>query len=165
MNFINKLQAIMPDGRHRMLYTIGTPPEVYEIQFDEIVDYDDSLLEIPDGILTGVRPRLLNQIGGCYEIAFDLVSNIETGKSFKPPRSQNPDKLSTIIDQTILYHYNRHNPYCYSFLAYTPALSRFYQRMLITLRLRFSDRIDKVHTHLKPEGRGYVIEFKTKKKS
>lgn len=43
----------MPDGRHRMLYTVGTPPEVYEVHFNEIVDYDDSLLEIPDGILAG----------------------------------------------------------------------------------------------------------------
>lgn len=33
----------MPDGRHRMLYTVGTPPEVYEVHFNEIVDYDDSL--------------------------------------------------------------------------------------------------------------------------
>lgn len=151
----------MPDGRHRMLYTVGTQPEMYEIQFDEIVNYDDSLLELPDGILTGVRPRLLNQIGGCYEIAFDLVSNIETGKSFLAPKSHNPDKLSMIIDQTILYHYNRHKPYCYSFLANNPSLSRLYRRILITLRLRFSDRIDKVHTHLEPEGRGYAIEFKT----
>jgi hypothetical protein len=46
---------------------------MYEIQFNEIVDYDDSDLEISDGILTGVRPTLINQIGGCYEIAFDLV--------------------------------------------------------------------------------------------
>lgn len=153
----------MPDGRHRMLYTMGIAPEIYEIQFDEIVDYDDSFLEIPDGILTGARPGLLNQIGGCYEIAFDLVSNIETGKSFKAPKSHNPDKLSTIIDQTILYHYNRHKPYCYSFLAHTPALSRLYRRMLVSLKLKFSEIIDKVHTHLEPEGRGYAIEFKTKK--
>ena len=64
MHMFSKLQALMPDGRHRMLYTVGTPPEVYEVHFNEIVDYDDSLLEIPDGILTGVRPTLLNQMGG-----------------------------------------------------------------------------------------------------
>ncbi|SXZ05830.1 Uncharacterised protein [Klebsiella pneumoniae] len=161
----SKLQALMPDGRHRMLYTVGTPPEVYEVHFNEIVDYDDSLLEIPDGILTGVRPTLLNQMGGCYEIAFDLVSNIKKGTSFEPPKSYDPNKLGTIIDRAIIYHYNRHRPYCYTFLAYSPALSRLYMRTLMKLRHEFSDRIYKIHTHLEPGRRGYVIEFKTKENS
>lgn len=153
----------MPDGRQRMTYTVGTPPEIYEVQFHEIVDYDDSLLEIPDDVLTGVRPTLLNQLGGCYEIVFDLVSNIEHGRNFATPRSRNPHKLSTIIDQCIVNHYNRHKPYCYTFLAYNDVLSRLYRLVLWRLRLRFEDRLEKIHTHLEPGGRGYAIEFKTKK--
>lgn len=159
MTIFDKVQAGMPDGRHRMMYSVEVYPHEYEIHFNEVVEYCDSIIDIPDGILTGVRPTLVNRMGGCYEIAFDLVSNIENGRSFAPPDSNDANKLSTIIDQGIVQHYTRHQPYCYMFLAYSPELSRLYNIAMMRLRDRFRDKINQIHSHLEPEGRVYVIEF------
>lgn len=157
MAIFDKVQAVMPDDRHRMMYSVKVYPHEYEIHFNEIVEYCDSCIGIPDGILTGVRPAFLNRIGGCYEIAFDLVSNIEKGQNFVPPDSNNADKLSTIIDQGIVQHYTRHKPYCYMFLADSPELSRLYNIVMLRFRCRYN--IKQIHSNLEPEGRGYVIEF------
>ena len=85
------------------------------------------LFRLPESVKNiinpGIRPTFVNRIGGCYEIAFDLVIDIENGRSFAPPDSNNAHKLSTIIDHSIVRHYTKHKPYCYMFLAYSPELS------------------------------------------
>ncbi|KGD74760.1 hypothetical protein HA49_05430 [Tatumella morbirosei] len=159
MTIFDKVQAGMPEGRHRMIYLVEVYPYEYEIHFNEVVEYFDSFIDIPEGILTGIRPTFVNRIGGCYEIAFDLVSNIESGRSFAPPDSNNAHKLSTIIDQAIVRHYTKHKPYCYMFLAYSPELSRLYTIAMMRLRQRFKYKIKQIHSNLEPEGRGYVIEL------
>lgn len=153
----------MPDGRYKMVYQTSTAAGVYEVHFIEIVDYDDCDVDIPDGVLTGVRPTLINQLGGCYDIAFDLVSNIENNTPFRRPTESDARGLSAIIEQCINKHYNAHKPYCYTFLAYNDLLARAYRIALLGIRARYPDRIKRIHSHLHPDGRGYAIELNTQK--
>ncbi len=161
MRFLNKLQAVMPDGRHQMIYQVQTVAGLYEIHFTEVFDYSDAYAILPAGILNGNRPSLINQMGGCYEIEFDLVSNIENNTAFVRPKSSDGKALSTIIAQSIVKHYNSHKPYCYTFVAFDEILTRVYRMALLSFRIKNPDIILNVHSHLDPEGRGYAITLKT----
>ncbi len=158
MRYFYALQGIGPDGRHRMVYHLDTNAGLYEIQFNEVFEYSHSSADLPDGILTGARPTLINRIGGCYEIAFDLISNIDNGTPFeRPPGSS--DSLSTIIAQCITTHYNTHKPYCYCFTANDFLLMRAYRMAIRAFSSSNPNIIKRVHLKLEPGGRGYAIEF------
>jgi hypothetical protein len=159
MRIISRLSSVMPDGRHSMLIKVDTEAGVYEIHFDEVVELDDAYAELPDGILTGIRPSLLTMKGGCYEIGFDLVANIDNGTPFKRPHISDAHGLATIIAQIIGDHYNVYRPYCYTFLAFDDLLARAYRIALMGITVRYPESIKDIHRNLDPNGRGYAIEL------
>ena len=57
----------------------------------------------------------MNPNGWMLEIAFDLVQQHQKGTSFETTEVLRPEQAGTIIDRAIIYHYNRHRPYCYTF--------------------------------------------------
>lgn len=159
MRIISTIRAIMPEGKHAMAYRVRTPAGVYLIHIDEVVKAGDSLVYLPRRILTGIRPTLLTLQGGCYEITFDLESNINNGTPFKRPESCRQYNLSIIIAHIINNHYTAHKPYCYTFLAYNKLLARVYRRALLGILTRYPSSIKKIHRNLDPDRRGYAIEL------
>lgn len=161
MRFLGKVAACLPGGRHQMIYTYTNNGIPYHVQFDEIVDYDDSSVELPDGILSGVRPDRVTVRGGCYELLFDLVSNIENNTSFHPRKMPTFAVVSGIVEECLIKHYNTHTPYCYVFLANTVALYRLYRILIGNFKEKNPEIILTTHIELMPERRGYAIELHT----
>lgn len=159
MRIISSMQAVMPDGKHTMVYRIQTPGGFYVIYVDEVVNPEDSHISLPKGILNGIRPTLLTIQGGCYEIIFDLERNINNGTPFKRPRNSHQYNLNIIIAHIINNHYTAHKPYCYTFLAYNKILARAYRRALLDILTRYPSTIKKIYLNLDPERRGYAIEL------
>lgn len=158
MQIINSLSTSRSSGLS-MDDEVTVGLEVYHINFTEIRSQSDTEVQIPAGVLSGVFANYKTMQGGCYEIAFDLVSNIDNGTPFQPPSSNDPNKLQQIIDRAIFNHYNTYNPYCYVFFGATPSLVRLYSRIIKDWQRSNPNMVGKVHTRLQPEGRGYVIQF------
>ncbi|WP_380181276.1 hypothetical protein [Kalamiella sp. sgz302252] len=163
MNIISRMQTLLPDSRQAMSYQVKTGGTGdYYLQFNEIVTAEDSLIALPQGLLTGQRPDLLTLRGGCYEIFFDSLNNIEAGTPFfkRRLRGKRSQALNIIIDYIINHHYIIYRPYCYTFLAFDDLLSRAYRLILQKLCRSLPHRIAAVHLNLNPHRRGYAVKFK-----
>jgi len=163
MEMISRMQSLLPDGRHVMSYQVETGDSgTYLLQFNEIVTAEDSLIALPTALLTGKRPDLLTLQGGCYDISFDSLTNIEKDTPFvkKRMRGQRSQALHCIIDHIINNHYTRYRPYCYTFLAFDELLSRAYRLSLLKLCRSLPHRIAAVYQNLDPHRRGYAIKLK-----
>lgn len=163
MDIISRMQSLLPDGRHAMAWQVDTGTTgTYLLQLNEIITDEDSLIALPPGILTGKRPNFLTLRGGCYDISFDRLDNIEADTPFfkKRMRGQRAQALNCIIDHIIDNHYTRYRPYCYTFLAYDELLSRAYRLSLLKLCRSLPYRIAAVYQNLDPHGRGYAITLR-----
>lgn len=163
MAVISRMQSLLPDGRHAMAYQVDTGDSgAYLLQLNEIVTAEDSLIALPQGVLTGKRPDWLTLQGGCYDISFDRLSNIEADTPFfkKRLRGQRVQALNCIIDHIIDNHYTRYRPYCYTFLAFDEVLSRAYRLSLLKLCRSLPHRIAAVYRNLDPHRRGYAIKLR-----
>ncbi|MCP1437582.1 hypothetical protein J3D56_001018 [Erwinia persicina] len=161
--FMHRTRSVLPDGRHAMLYRVEAGEAgVYLVQLTEIVTVEDSLINLPQGLLTGKRPHRLTLKGGCYDIAFDSLDNIEADTPFfkRRFRGQRAQALNCIIDYIIDKHYTAYRPYCYTFLAFDELLSRAYRLRILQLSRSQPQRIAAVYPNLDPHRRGYAVKLR-----